>query len=152
MPGTLAALEQGRITLAKTRIVDAETLNLSPEHTAAVEQQALAKARQQTPGQLRAATRRAMLTTDPSAARKRTERAARERGVQMWPEPDGMAQMPAHYQVKQAPGWSVTQHPDGCTTWVTPSGHQYHSQPPPLTDPEPLTMHPAADPDQPPPF
>jgi hypothetical protein len=44
-----------------------------------------------------------------------------------------------HHQIKQTPGWSVTHHPDGCTTWTTPSGHIYHSQPPPLTDPEPLT-------------
>ena len=43
-----------------------------------------------------------------------------------------------HHQVKQTPGWSVTEHPDGCTTWVTPSGHVYHSQPPPLTDLEPV--------------
>ncbi len=57
-----------------------------------------------------------------------------------------------HHQVKQAPGWSVTQHPDGCTTWTTPSGHNYHSQPPPLTDPEPLTTRPISDPADPPPF
>lgn len=56
-----------------------------------------------------------------------------------------------HHQVKQCPGWSVTQHRDGCTTWTTPSGHVYHSQPPPLTDPEPLAT-PAPDPDEPPPF
>jgi Domain of unknown function (DUF222) len=380
LPATLAALEQGRITLAKARILDAETLNLSREHTALVEQQVLTKAQQQTPGQLRGATRRAVLTTDPAAARKRTEQARRERGVRMWPEPDGMATLSAylpagdatgvfavldeharhagspgdersmearrgdalvdlvlgptgscsagtdaargrtaaqpsgqqnatgptddntsentpesapaagtpgpagcrcecgrcrrgggvdvrvtipytallgandqpgelagygpipaavardlaaggtwrriltdpasgrpldygttryrppthlaelvitrdqtcqfpgcripahrcdldhniphdpatgtgptsetnlgpkcrrHHQVKQTPGWSVTHHPDGATTWTTPSGHQYHSQPPPLTDPEPLTTRPAPDPDQPPPF
>ena len=57
-----------------------------------------------------------------------------------------------HHQVKQTPGWSVTQHSDGCTTWATPSGHLYHSQPPPLTDPEPLTTRPASRPDEPPPF
>ncbi|MGH3855153.1 MAG: HNH endonuclease signature motif containing protein, partial [Pseudonocardiaceae bacterium] len=57
-----------------------------------------------------------------------------------------------HHQVKQTPGWSVTQHPDGCTTWATPSGHQYHSQPPPLTDPEPLATRPAPEPAEPPPF
>jgi hypothetical protein len=57
-----------------------------------------------------------------------------------------------HHQIKQTPGWSVTHHPDGCTTWATPSGHQYHSQPAPLTDPEPLTIHPAPDPDEPAPF
>jgi hypothetical protein len=384
LPGTLAALERGRITLAKARILDTETANLSPEHTARVEQQVLAKARQQTPGQLRTAARRAVLTADPTAARKRAKQARRERGVRMWPEPDGMATLSAylpaedavgvfavldeharhagfpgdersmdarrgdalvdlvlgpvsrcsegarerthsqpdgahehttpqpdgarehttsqpgdaresgpatdaaspagcrcecgrcrrgggvdvrvtvpytallgandlpgelvgygpipaavardlaaggtwrriltdptsgrpldygttryrppahlaglvitrdqtcqfpgcrvpahrcdidhnipydpanatgptsetnlgpkcrrHHQVKQTPGWSVTHHPDGCTTWATPSGHVYHSQPPPLTDPEPLATRPAVVPDQPPPF
>jgi hypothetical protein len=366
LSGTLAALEQGRITLSKARIIDAETLSLSEEHTAAVEGQVLAPARQQTPGQLRAATRRAVLTADPAAARERTEQARRERGGRMWPEPEGMATLSAylpaedavggfavldeharqsgvpgdertmearrgdalvdlilnptgqcsagtrtardsadenhsadenipaprtpnpepagchcecgqcrreggvevrvtvpytallgaddlpgelagygpipaavardlaaggtwrriltdpasgrpvdygttryrppahlaglvitrdqtcqfpgcripahrcdldhtiphnpatgtgptsetnlgpkcrrHHQIKQTPGWSVTQHPDGATTWVTPSGHQYYSQPPPLTDPEPLAMSPASDPDQPVPF
>ncbi|MGB8960564.1 MAG: DUF222 domain-containing protein, partial [Pseudonocardiaceae bacterium] len=39
LPATLAALEAGRTTLAKARIIDAETLNLSDEHTAAVEAQ-----------------------------------------------------------------------------------------------------------------
>ena len=368
LPATLAALEAGRITLGKARVIDAETLNLSDEHTAAVEQRVLVKARQQTPGQLRAATRRAVLATDPAAAQRRAERARRERGVRIWPESDGMAtlcaylpaadavsvyavldeyarhdgapgdersmdarradalvdlvlspvgsgsqttsgisdhtgepgdaadparerfpaaaiigpagcrcecgrcrrgggvdvritipyttllgaddqpgelagygpipaavardlaaggtwrriltdpasgrpvdygtiryrppehlaglvitrdqtcqfpgcRVPAHrcdldhsiphnpadgtgptsefnlgprcrhhHQVKQIPGWSVTQHPDGCTTWVTPTGHVYHSQPPPLTDPEPLTTSPVPDPDEPPPF
>ncbi|MDQ4011866.1 MAG: HNH endonuclease [Actinomycetota bacterium] len=365
LPATLAALEAGRITLAKARVIDTETLNLSSDHTAAVEEQVLAKARQQTPGQLRAATRRAVLSADPAAAQKRAERARRERGVRMWPEPDGMAtlcaylpaadavgvyavldeyarragfagdersmdarrgdalvdlvlaptgfssevtsqhttpepssnsgttgddtqpcatnpvgcqcecgrcrrgggvdvritipytallgaddqpgeiagygpipaavardlaaggtwrriltdpasgrpvdygttcyrppqhltglvitrdqtcqfpgcRVPAHlcdidhsipynpadgtgptsefnlgprcqghHQVKQTPGWSVTQHSDGCTTWTTPTGHIYHSQPPPLTDPEPLNTPPAPDPDEPPPF
>jgi hypothetical protein len=86
LPGTLAALENGRITLAKARILDAETLNLSEQHTAQVEQQVLAKAQKQTPGQLRAATRRAVLSADPAAAQQRTEQATRERGVQMWPQ------------------------------------------------------------------
>jgi 5-methylthioribose kinase len=71
LPATLAALEAGRITLGKARVIDAETLNLSDEHTAAVEQQVLEKGRQQTPGQLRAATRRAVLATDPAAAQRR---------------------------------------------------------------------------------
>lgn len=371
LPGTLAALEQGRITVAKARILAGETMNLSDEHIAAVEQQVLVKARQQTPGQLRASTRKAVLSTDPAAAQKRAERARRERGVQMWPEPDGMttlsAYLPAaeavgvfavldeyarraggtgdersmdarrgdalvdlvlnppataaraparpahapasrailrvrlarapsprppamspaagvnagsagaavvrmygspfptppytallgdeevpgelagygpipaavardlaaggtwrriltdpssgrpvdygttryqppahlaglvttrdqtcqfpgcrvpahrcdidhgirydprsgtgptsvnnlgpkcrrHHQVKQTPGWSVTYHPDGCTIWNTPSGHSYHSEPPPLTDPEPVATRQALDPDEPPPF
>jgi hypothetical protein len=104
LPGTLAALEQGRITVAKARILAAETMNLSDEHAAAVEQQVLAKARQQTPGQLRAATRKAVLSADPAAAQKRADRARRERGVQMWPEPDGMATLSAYLPAAEAVG------------------------------------------------
>ncbi len=104
LPATLAALEQGRITLTKARIIDTETLNLSDDHTAAVEQQVLIKARQQTPGQLRAATRRAVLSTDPAAAQERAEQARRERGVRMWPEPDGMATLSAYLPAADAVG------------------------------------------------
>ena len=73
MPGTLAALEAGRITLAKARIINTATMSLSDDHTAAVEQQVLPKAREQTPGQLRAATSRAVLSADPAAAQRRAE-------------------------------------------------------------------------------
>jgi Domain of unknown function (DUF222) len=104
LPGTLAALQQGRITLAKARVLDAETTSLSREHAAQVEQQVLTKARQQTPGQLRAATRRAVHTADPAAAQRRAEQARRERGVRMWPEPDGMATLSAYLPAEDATG------------------------------------------------
>lgn len=104
LPGTLAALEFGRITLVKARIIDAETLNLSAQHTAQVEQKVLTKARKQTPGQLRAATRRAVLSAEPSAAQERAEQAKRERGLQMWPEPDGMATLSAYLPAAEAVG------------------------------------------------
>ncbi|MGH4008304.1 MAG: DUF222 domain-containing protein [Pseudonocardiaceae bacterium] len=104
LPATLAALEAGRITLAKARVIDAETLNLSAEHTAAVEAQVLAKAPTQTPGQVRAATRRAVLSADPAAAQKRAEQARRERGVRIWPEPDGMATLSAYLPAGDAVG------------------------------------------------
>ncbi|MDT7597021.1 MAG: hypothetical protein QOJ06_2567 [Pseudonocardiales bacterium] len=39
LPATLTALEAGQITLAKARIIDDETLDLTDEHTAAVEAQ-----------------------------------------------------------------------------------------------------------------
>lgn len=104
LPGTLVALEQGRITLAKARVIDTETMNLSEEHAAAVERQVLSTARKQTPGQLRVATRRAVLTADPAAARKRAERARRERGVRVWPEPDGMATLSAYLPAAEVTG------------------------------------------------
>jgi hypothetical protein len=110
--GALAAVEHGRITLAKARILDAETLNLSDEHATQVEQQVLGKARQQTPGQLRAAIRRAVLLADPQVAEERGEQARRQRGVQMWPEPDGMATLSAYLPAAEATGctrcWTST--------------------------------------------
>jgi hypothetical protein len=98
----LAALEQGRITLAKGRILDTETASLSDDHTAQVERQVLARARQQTRGHLRAAARRAVLSNDPRPHRNGAERARRERGVRMRPESDGMATLSAYL-----PGGSV---------------------------------------------
>jgi hypothetical protein len=104
LPATLAALESGRITLTKARIIDTETMNLSDEHAAAVQAQVLDKARQQTPGQLRVATRRAVVSADPGAAQKRAEQASRERGVRMWPEADGMATLSAYLPAADAVG------------------------------------------------
>jgi Domain of unknown function (DUF222) len=89
LPGTLAALGAGRITLAKARIINTATRSLSDDHTAAVE-------------------------------------------------------------VKQTPGWSVTQHPDGRTTWTTPQRPQL---PLPTTTTDRLRTadtHPASGPDEPP--
>lgn len=34
-----------------------------------------------------------------------------------------------HHRMKDAPGWSVAQHPDGRLTWTTPTGHRYTSRP-----------------------
>ncbi len=111
-PAILAALEAGRITLAKARIINAETMNLPDDRAAAVERQVLAKARQQTPEQLRAATSRAVLSTGPAAAQRRAEQARRERGVRMWPEPDGMA--PCRPTCRQPM-------PSACSpSWTTP--------------------------------
>ena len=125
LPATLAALEAGRITWAKARIIEAKTLNLSKERTATVEAQVLAKARQQTPGQLRTVTRRAVLSADPKAARKRAEKARRERGVRMWPEADGMA-------LEARRGDALVDLVLNPTGWCSPS-HQRH----------PRTRHPA---------
>jgi hypothetical protein len=128
LPATLVALERGRITLSKARILHAETANLSDEYTAEVEQRVLAKALRQTPGQLRVATRRAVLSTDPAAYANALS------------EPGGSA---ASRCGRSRTGWPP------CSP---PSGHLYNSEPPPLTDPEPIITCPASDPDLPPPF
>ena len=34
-----------------------------------------------------------------------------------------------HHLKHEAPGWTVTQHPDATVTWTTPTGHSYRSEP-----------------------
>jgi len=51
----------------------------------------------------------------------------------------------AHHRLKHTPGWRATQTPDGAVTWHTPSGHTYHTYPPPLSDPTPARAPVAAD-------
>jgi len=34
-----------------------------------------------------------------------------------------------HHRMKDQPGWSATQHPDGRISWTTPTGHTYTSRP-----------------------
>jgi hypothetical protein len=83
LPATLAALEAGRITLAKARILDAET---------------------RLPGARPPLRPRPPHPTQPSHQHRPHQRNQ--------PRPP----MPTTPPDQQAPGWSVTHHPDGCTT------------------------------------
>jgi len=91
LPATRAALAAGRIDRFKAAVIADEVTGLSGEHAAAVEQQVLGHAPGQTTGQLRATTRRAVLTADPAAARERKERAQRDARVERWDEHAGTA-------------------------------------------------------------
>ena len=91
LPVTAAALEAGRIDMARARIIADATRVLSREQAAAVEQRIFPRAGQQTSGQLRAALARAILAADPGAARTRREQAQREARVLRWREDAGTA-------------------------------------------------------------
>ncbi|HYB89111.1 MAG TPA: DUF222 domain-containing protein [Streptosporangiaceae bacterium] len=91
LPATMAALADGRIDRYKAAVIAEEVGGLGGEHAAAVERQVLAHAPDQTTGQLRASTRRAVLTADPAAARERKERAQRDARVERWDEHAGTA-------------------------------------------------------------
>ena len=91
LPATMAALASGRIDRWKAAVIADEVTGLSGEHAAAVEQQVLGAAPGQTTGQLRTATRRAVLAADPAAARERKERAQRDARVERWDEQAGTA-------------------------------------------------------------
>ena len=91
LPATGAALAAGDIDPPRAAVVADEVTGLGDAHAAAVDRAVAAAAPGQTTGQLRAATRRAVLAADPSAARRRKEEALREARVEWWDEPAGTA-------------------------------------------------------------
>jgi hypothetical protein len=91
LPLTAKALEAGVIDLHRVAVIADETTGLDDDHVAAVEQHILVRAPGQTTSQVRAAARRAVLATDPRAARKRQEHAQREARVERWDEHAGTA-------------------------------------------------------------
>jgi hypothetical protein len=91
LPATMTALATGWIDRYKAAVIADEATGLSDDHAAIVEQRILGHAPGQTTGQLRAATRHAVLTADPAAARERKERARRDARVEKWDEHAGTA-------------------------------------------------------------
>ena len=68
-----------------------EVAGLGDEHAAAVEKLIIGRAPDLTSGQLRALVRRAVLSADPEAARRRKEKALKDARVEMFPETSGTA-------------------------------------------------------------
>ena len=91
LPAARAALAAGAIDLPRAKAIADEVTGLTDEHAAAVDQVIARAAPGQTTGQLRAATRRAVIAADPAAARKRKEQALREARVDRWDESAGTA-------------------------------------------------------------
>ena len=88
---TRAALAAGLIDERRAEIIAEELVRLDDEHAAAVEKLIIGKAPRLTSGQLRALVRRAVLSADPKAARKRKEAALKDARVEMFPETSGTA-------------------------------------------------------------
>ncbi len=91
LPLTSRALTAGDIDLPRAMVIADEVTGLDDVHAAAVEEAIMGAAAGQTTGQLRAATRRAVLSADPGAARKRKERALLDSRVERWDEHGGTA-------------------------------------------------------------
>jgi hypothetical protein len=102
LPGTLAALADGVLDLAKVRIVAELTGPLTDPQAAAVEAQVLPRAGAKTGPALRQALRRAVLRIDPHGARARHEQRRRQRAVWLRPLEDGMAELGAQLPAADA--------------------------------------------------
>jgi hypothetical protein len=91
LPGTARALLEGAITEYKAQIISEATRTLDARGAAAVEALVLPGIETRTPGQIRAALARAILTVDPAAARRRREEAEKDARVELWREDAGTA-------------------------------------------------------------
>ena len=89
LPGTAAALREGWIDGPRAVVVADETAALDDAAALAVEERVLAKAPEQTTGQLRAACRRAVLAADPQAGIRRRQKAEKKARVDSWTETSG---------------------------------------------------------------
>ncbi len=89
LPLTRAALAAGLIDERRAEVIVEEVAGLDDAHAAAVERLIIGRAPRLTSGQLRALVRRAVLSADPRAARRRKEKALRDARVEMFPETAG---------------------------------------------------------------
>jgi len=121
LPATMAALRGGEIDRQKAAVIADETACLAPAHREAVEQRVLPGAAGQTTGQLRAATRTAVITADPGAARKRQEKAQRDARVERWTEDAGTAAL-AGRDLSPASVLAADQHLSACARWLKAAG------------------------------
>jgi hypothetical protein len=91
LPGTARALYDGAIDTYKAQIIADATRVLDPAGAAQAEALVLPGIAAKTPGQIRAAIARAVITIDPGAARARRERAQKDARVELWREDAGTA-------------------------------------------------------------
>jgi hypothetical protein len=91
LPGTMAALRDGRISVAKAVIIATATQLLDAKESAAAEGMVLGRAGRLTPPGLRAAIGRAVMEVAPEKARRRREDGAKLTRVERWAEDSGNA-------------------------------------------------------------
>ncbi|TDD60238.1 HNH endonuclease [Actinomadura darangshiensis] len=93
LSATGAALEAGRIDLAKARVICDTTDDLPDQATQRVEAAALEKASDQTTGQLRRRLKRIAQRLAPEVIEERKREAVRRRRLELWETPSGTADL-----------------------------------------------------------
>lgn len=95
LPRVREALSEGRIDLARAKVLCRETEHLDDDVAARVIEELLDDASHQTTGQLAARTRRRAIKADPDGARRRYRRGVEDRRVDTGRNPDGTADIAA---------------------------------------------------------
>jgi hypothetical protein len=96
LPATLAALADGRIDYLRALRIAEATFGLDAAACAAVEARVLARAANQSAGQVGAAARRAAAAADPEALARRHRRAKADADVRLSHDDDGMGWITAN--------------------------------------------------------
>ncbi|MCP2165939.1 HNH endonuclease signature motif containing protein [Goodfellowiella coeruleoviolacea] len=96
LPATLAALQQGRISLYKARALAELTLPLTAEQTGRIEAAILAVAPDQNDATTRQHIRRLVHRIDPEGAERRHQQCVQDRNVQFHHADHGMAELHAY--------------------------------------------------------
>lgn len=109
LPATARALRAGTIDFPRARLIADQVRHLTDQDARQVEDRVLPAAGQQTTGQLRAATGRAVLAVDPEAAVRRREEAQKDPRVRRWQEDAGTAAL-AGYALPPADVLQADQH------------------------------------------
>lgn len=96
LPATLAAMREGRVTMAHARALVESIEQLDDTATARVQRRVLARCDGKSVAEFRAHCRRAALAADTRGAQERHESAVEQRSVSFSPELDGMANISAY--------------------------------------------------------
>ncbi len=121
LPGTSAALAEGRIDGPRAAVIADETSALDAAAALAVEERVLPAAPGQTTGQLRAACRRAVLAADPQAGIRRRQRAEKNARVDAWTETSGTGAL-AGRDLPPAEMIAADQNVDADARWLQAQG------------------------------
>ena len=121
LPGTSAALAEGRIDGPRAAVIADETSALDDAAALAVEERVLPAAPGQTTGQLRAACRRAVLAADPQAGIRRRQRAEKNARVDAWTETSGTGAL-AGRDLPPAEMIAADQNVDADARWLQAQG------------------------------
>jgi hypothetical protein len=93
LPIVAQALAAGEFSFWHANAICDATEQLDDDKAAWVAQRVLPRAGKQTVSELRRALRRAVLAVDPRSARERAAAARKDRGLDWWTLPDGMAEL-----------------------------------------------------------
>jgi hypothetical protein len=96
LPGTRALFRAGLISRYQAQIIAAACRPLDPAEARAAEAMVLDRAPALTPGGLRSAIARAVMTVNPQKAKKRREQARQDARVEVLPESSGNAAVEGH--------------------------------------------------------